>query len=76
MACIDIKKNDQDMYLKSSNTNNIDNNHSVYIVNGLDYLKSNKILCDVVLIAESMCCFFFNHIQSIFIYILKINLFL
>jgi hypothetical protein len=27
--------------------------HSIFILNGLDYLKSNKILCDIILIADS-----------------------
>ena len=31
--------------------------HSETILNGLQLLKSNKILCDVTLIAESKICF-------------------
>jgi hypothetical protein len=28
-------------------------NHSIFILNGLEYLKENKILYDIILIAES-----------------------
>ena len=34
-------------------------NHSIFILNGLEYLKSNKILCDIILIAESKSWWFF-----------------
>ena len=39
--------------------------HSIFILNGLDYLKTNKILCDIILIAESKM----NNILSILLHI-------
>ena len=44
---------------------NFTKNHSEFILNGLKLLKSNKILCDITLIAES---------KNIFIVILFLTL--
>jgi hypothetical protein len=40
-------------FSKINNTESDQSQHSEFILNGLQILKSNKILCDVTLIAES-----------------------
>lgn len=52
---------------------NLKTNHSEFILNGLKSLKSNKILCDITLIAESKYFIFLIVFLIFYFSIIKIN---